>query len=89
MAKKKIEIYKFTEEELSMYNSMMVGAMTRLMFNKMVEAGIDYDKIVEEIFPVEYLRNGSFEEDLDRETEIVSNGNFDMGLFKYEEEIDE
>lgn len=88
MANKKITIFKFNEEEIAMYNSMMIGAMSKIMFNRMSEAGISYDKIITEIFPIDYVR-GDFQEDLDHEIDEATNGTFSMDLFKYEEEIED
>lgn len=86
MAKK--TVYKFSQEDLTMYNTVMVGATIRSVLGLMIEKGFIQEEEVREIFPSEMVLKNGLQKRIDKETLLITNGEFDLDYFKYEEEED-
>ena len=82
--KKKKIVFKFTEKELSMYNTTLMAALHMVYIRRLKDSNVPKE-IIEYLMEPDYVRN-QFQEDLDRESDRISEGNFSLELFKYEEE---
>lgn len=77
--------YRFTEEDLIMYNSIVVASVIRSIMDRAIDQGYDLEDFISKILPPEYIKNG-FTKNVDRHLQEISNGKFDIDLFKYEDD---
>lgn len=77
--------YRFTEEELTMYNSIIVAGVMRTMIRKAIDEGYDPEELHRKVFSPEFIKNG-FDTELKFQVHDISKGKFDMDLFKYEDD---
>lgn len=77
--------YKFTEEEIIMYNSIIVSAVIRSIMDRAIDQGYNLEDFKNKILPSEYIKN-EFTKSVDIHLQEISKGRFDLDLFKYEDD---
>ena len=86
MAKRKI--LKFSEEEFTMYNTIISAAITNTVVHILAEKDVlDVDDF-RKIFNLEFVEK-EFKKRIEREIDIISNGTFTLEVFEYEEDVEE
>ena len=83
----KRKVFKFSKEELTMYNTLLTGAVIRVILDEMSNNGLDRSEIGEKYLPVEYLKN-HFQNDVEDAIDDLTGDSFDLSLFEYEEECE-
>ena len=83
----KRKVFKFSKEELTMYNTLLTGAVIRVILDEMSSNGLDRSEISEKYLPVEYLKN-HFQNDVEDAIDDLTGDSFDLSLFEYEEECE-
>lgn len=87
MSEKKKQVnFKFTEQEFTMYNTLMTAALVRVVLERAKTC--EDPQELEDIFTNKEYIEGDFKDDISEWIDKMSNGYFSSELFKIEEEID-
>lgn len=77
--------YRFTEEELTMYNSIIVASVIRTIMSRAIDQGYDLEELKQKVLPPEFIQ-GEFSDKMKSQIQSISKGKFDMNLFIYEDD---
>ena len=86
MAKRKI--LKFSEEEFTMYNTIVAAAITNTIVKILAEKNLLELEDFSKIFNVDFVER-EFKKRVEREIDNLSNGAFTLEVFEYEEDVEE
>lgn len=80
------KIFKFTEEQLTMYNTLMSAALTNVFIERCVKSGlVTPTEFKEKIFTPDFVKN-HLQDAVGDEMDDITNFSFDMKLFEFNEE---
>lgn len=80
----KIEIYKFTEEEMTMYNTTLTGAITLTFLDVLQSKGLA-EELKSVLLEPGFVEN-VFKPGVEQKIDQITKGKFNLDLFKYTED---